>query len=138
MNVCQQFGIHFFIDVYWPHFFSDQLDIWHGGILWYSEEVYFIFDVGGVIVAMVTFVLWNCQLFGIHFFNVCQQFDIHFFIDVYWPHFSDQLDIWNGGLSWYSEEAYFVFGVGGVIVAMVTMVFVEIEIVLFSLSLSLV
>ena len=44
--------------------------------------------------------------------------------------FSDQLDIWNGGLSWYSEEAYFVFGVGGVIVAMVTLVFVEIEIVL--------
>ena len=63
MNVCQQFGIHFFIDVYWPHFFSEQLDIWHGGLLWYSEEACFIFDVGGVIVAMVTLVFMELPTF---------------------------------------------------------------------------
>ena len=85
MNVCQQFGIHFFIDVYWPHFFSDQLVIWHGGLLWYSEEAYFIFDVGGVIVAMVTLVFMELPTFWYPLLNVCQQFGVHFFIDVYWP-----------------------------------------------------
>merc|ERR1712002_455362 len=53
----------FFIDVYWPHFFSEQLDIWYGGLLWYSEEACFIFDVGGVIVAMVTLVFMELPTF---------------------------------------------------------------------------